>query len=218
MKLIDPSYKILCIANGADDEYGPLEFIEKAGRTCYKSNDEFKSKERTEQFIKMLIKRGHESVLEHSFMSVKFICDRGVSHEIVRHRLASFSQESTRYCNYAGGTFNKELTFIIPSFTVNDSQGYRYWKDAMYNAEQTYLWMISHGYKPEEARTVLPNSIKTELVMSANFREWRHFFKLRAARASGKAHPQMEELVRPLLKEVKTLVPVIFDDIEIPTD
>ena len=213
MNLINPSYDILTICCG-DKE---LELIETAGRTCYKS-ERFITTASSTEFVRNAIKRGHESILEHSLMTVRFICDRGVSHEIVRHRLASFSQESTRYCNYSKDNFGNELTFIIPSFFTTDQAAYKHWLDAMQTAEDTYLWLIKDGYKPEEARSVLPNSIKTEIVMSANFREWRHFFQIRAARYAGKAHPQMEELARPLLAECKRLVPIIFDDIVVPAD
>ena len=213
MILINPSYEILGIYCG--DEM--LSLMENAGRTCYKSVNQT-GKESTDAFIKAIVRMGHESVLEHSLMSVKFICDRGVSHEIVRHRLASFSQESTRYCNYTSDKFGNQLCFIIPSMFSLDSDGFETWKLAMNEAEVSYQHLIRLGYKPEEARSVLPSSVKTEIVMSANFREWRHFFKVRAARYSGKAHPQMEELARPLLKEVKQLVPIVFDDIIIPSD
>ena len=213
MRLIDQSYEILQICCGDEGR----NLIETAGRTCYKS-EAHAVKSSTSDFIRGLIKRGHESVLEHSLMSVRFITDRGVSHEIVRHRLASFSQESTRYCNYANDKFGNQLTFIIPSVFTTDSKGFDIWAKAMMDAELAYMELINNGYKPEDARSVLPNSIKTELVMTASFREWRHFFQVRAARYSGKAHPQMEELARPLLSEVKRLVPVVFDDIVVPAD
>lgn len=155
-------------------------------------------------------------MLEHSFLSVRFICDRGVSHELVRHRLASFAQESTRYCNYSKDKFGGELTFIDPLFWEKDSFEYSRWLKVCEMAEDEYCRLLSQpGVTPQEVRSVLPNSIKTEVVMSANYREWRHFFKLRAARATGPAHPQMEELTIPLLEELKTLIPVVFDDIEV---
>lgn len=156
---------------------------------------------------------GDEAMLEHSSLSIKFICDRGVSHELVRHRLASFAQESTRYCNYSKDKFGKELTFIKPIFLEEDSDSYKYWKNAMSDVEMYYFAMLGGGCTPQEARSVLPNSIKTEVVMTANYREWRHFFWLRAARKTGPAHPQMEELTVPLLYEVSGLIPVVFDDI-----
>lgn len=209
MKVIDAKYEILTPIRG--DE---LQLIENAGRTCYKSEEKI-TDESAKKFVKSLIDRKHEAMLEHSFLSIRFICDRGVSHELVRHRLASFAQESTRYCNYSKDKFGEELTFIKPIFFDEDTTGYRLWENAMAIVETDYMNMIKCGYTPQEARSVLPNSIKTEVVMSANYREWRHFFKLRAARATGPAHPQMEELTIPLLEELKTLIPVVFDDIEI---
>ena len=209
MRVINACYDILTPIRG--DE---LQLIEKAGRTCYKSEDKI-TDESANKFVAGLIKRNHEAMLEHSFLSVRFICDRGVSHELVRHRLASFAQESTRYCNYTQNRFgSKELTFIKPLFWDEDSFEYSRWEIACKNAEDEYFRLMSQpGCTPQEARSVLPNSIKTEVVMSTNYREWRHFFKLRAARATGPAHPQMEEITRPLLEELKTLIPVVFDDI-----
>lgn len=207
MKIINASTEILTPITG--DE---LRRIEYAGRTCYKSEDKI-TDDSAKKFVENLIKRGHEAMLEHSSLSVKFICDRGVSHELVRHRLASFAQESTRYCNYSKDKFGNELTFIKPCFLEDGSDPYIHWKHAMLNAEVYYFTMLSSGCTPQEARSVLPNSIKTEVVMTANYREWRHFFWLRAARKTGPAHPQMEELTVPLLYEVSGLIPVVFDDI-----
>lgn len=207
MKTINAGYEILTPIRG--DE---LQLIEKAGRTCYKSEDKI-TDESAKKFVAGLIKRNHEAMLEHSFLSIRFICDRGVSHELVRHRLASFAQESTRYCNYSQDKFGNELTFIKPLFLDEDTNEYRVWEHAMRVAESDYMMMLNAGRTAQEARSILPNSIKTEVVMSTNYREWRHFFKLRAARATGPAHPQMEEITRPLLEELKTLIPVVFDDI-----
>ena len=206
MKTINAGYEILTPIRG--DE---LQLIEKAGRTCYKSEDKI-TDESAKKFVAGLIKRNHEAMLEHSFLSIRFICDRGVSHELVRHRLASFAQESTRYCNYSQDKFGNELTFIKPLFFDEDTNEYRLWEHAMRVAESDYMMMLNAGRTAQEARSILPNSIKTEVVMSTNYREWRHFFKLRAARATGPAHPQMEEITRPLLEELKTLIPVVFDD------
>jgi len=149
--------------------------------------------------------------LEHFSFTVKFICDRGVSHEIVRHRIASYSQESTRYCNYSKGEFNGEITVIEPCFLVPGTTGYDIWYRACQMAEQYYFSMLDWGCSPQEARAVLPNSLKTELVMTANIREWRHFLKLRTSPA---AHLQMREVASLLLKELKQKVPVLFDDIK----
>ena len=207
MKIINASAEILTPITG--DE---LQRIEYAGRTCYKSEDKI-TEGSAKKFVENLIKRGHEAMLEHSSLSVKFICDRGVSHELVRHRLASFAQESTRYCNYSKDKFGNELTFIKPIFLEEGSDSYKYWENAMADAEIYYFSMLDSGCTPQEARSVLPNSIKTEVVMTANYREWRHFFWLRAARKTGPAHPQMEELTVPLLKEVVNKIPYVFDDI-----
>lgn len=209
MKVINPSFEILTPITGNE-----LKLIEAAGRTCYKSENNI-TYESSKKFVAGLIKRGHEAMLEHSFLSIRFICDRGVSHELVRHRLASFAQESTRYCNYNKDKFGNELTFIKPLFLEPGTDDYRLWANAMLQAEYRYMQLIQNGRTPQEARSVLPNSVKTEVVMSTNYREWRHFFKLRAARATGPAHPQMEELTRPLLEELKKLIPVVFDDIVI---
>lgn len=216
MKIVKPGFEILTNITGNE-----LKLIELAGRTCYKSEDKI-TDESAKKFVKNIISRGHEAMLEHSILSVKFICDRGVSHELVRHRLASFAQESTRYCNYSKDKFGNELTFIEPFFfcqkgICNRDNGllYNIWLDECESTENAYLKLLELGATPQEARSVLPNSIKTEVVVTMNYREWRHFFKLRAARFTGPAHPQMEEITRPLLEEVKKLIPIVFDDIVI---
>ena len=206
MKIINASYRIETPIDGAEI----LKRIEKAGRTCYKSEDRI-TDESAKSFVRMLIERGHESVLEHESITVRFVCDRGISHEIIRHRLASYSQESTRYCNYGNDRFGSELTFIRPCFLMGKPWAYCAWDNAMGFAENVYFNLLSDGCTPQEARSVLPNSIKTEIVMTANLREWRHFLKLRTAKA---AHPQMRELTVPLLHELQERVPVVFDDIQ----
>ena len=206
MKIINASYHIETPIDGAE----MLKRIEKAGRTCYKSEDRI-TDESAKSFVQKLIERGHESVLEHESITVRFVCDRGVSHEIVRHRLASYSQESTRYCNYSGDRFGSGLTVIKPYFLKEKTGAYTSWITAMFVAEKEYFAMLNWGCTPQEARSVLPNSIKTEVVMTANLREWRHFLKLRTAKA---AHPQMRELTVPLLHELQERIPVVFDDIQ----
>lgn len=186
-----------------------LREIEVIGRTCYKSEDRINNYS-AEKFVATLIKNGHEAMIEHHSITVKFICDRGVSHELVRHRLASFGQESTRYCNYSKDKFRKEITFIEPLFFDDETCKMLVWLDAMDAAEKSYFKLLDMGATPEEARSVLPNSLKTEIVMTMNLREWRHFFKLRCAKA---AHPQMRELTLPLLVEMIKLIPVVFDDL-----
>lgn len=185
--------------------------VENAGRTCYKSEGKATDTS-AEPFVRNIIKRGHEAVLEHGSLSARFICDRGVTHEIVRHRLAAYCQESTRYCNYANKQFNSEITVIEPYFFGKGTPIYRMWQKACENAETAYFDLLNEGCSPQEARSVLPNSLKTEIVMTANLREWRHFFKLRCATA---AHPQMREVALQLLDECKKLYPVFFEDIEV---
>lgn len=213
MIIIDPSFEILSdISDGGIEE---LQKIEKAARICYKSEDKITDDgESAKKIVSALIKSGHEAMIEHSQLTVKFICDRGVSHELVRHRLFSFAQESQRYCNYGKDKFGVNVTFIRPCFwDDNDDHTKRFynmWVDQCEKAEEKYLQMLSLGAKPQEARTVLPNSTKTEIVVTGNYREWRAFFKLRVDNA---AHPQMRQLTIPLLKELKEKIPVIFDDI-----
>jgi thymidylate synthase (FAD) len=151
--------------------------------------------------------------LTHCDVTARFVVDRGISHEIVRHRPASFAQESTRYCNYGKDKFGGEITFIIPEFFLYGSDEWKLWKGAMEAAEAVYLKMIDCGVTPEKARTVLPNSVKTEIIMTANCAEWKHFFELRACNSTGKAHPQMLEVSRPLLDDFKKTISVIFDDL-----
>lgn len=209
MKIVKASYQIITkISEGGIEE---LKEIEKIGRTCYKSENKISDDgDSAKNFVEMIISRGHEAMLEHSSLAVRFIVDRGVSHELVRHRIASFAQESTRYCNYSKNKFGNEITVIEPCFFLQGTPEYSMWKKAMHAAEEAYFYLIESGHSPQEARSVLPNSLKTEVCITANYREWRNFFKLRVADA---AHPQMREVTSPLLDELKTLVPVIFDDI-----
>lgn len=208
MIIVKPSYKILSKIDPIYD----LQLIEKIGRVCYKSEDKIdKTGESAKKLISNLIKWKHEAVIEHSFLSVKFVCDRGVTHELVRHRLASFAQESTRYCNYAGEKFGKQISVIEPYFYKDQPERYEIWKKSMEQAEQAYFDLLAQGSTPQEARSVLPNSLKTEITISANFREWRQILKLRCA---PDAHPQARELLIPLLKELQEKIPLIFDDIQ----
>jgi len=210
MNVIKPYFVIESDVNGEE----ALKLIEKAGRTCYKS-EEYINESSAAEFVRRIIRHGHEAVIEHYSITVRIVCDRGITHEIVRHRLASYSQESTRYCNYSKDKFDNQLTFIEPFFwdvnTVEGRKKYEIWKKAMEFAEKSYLELIENGATPQEARSVLPNSLKAELVMTMNLREWRNFFKLRTSAAS---HPQMREIAVPLLARFKELIPVVFEDIE----
>ena len=199
-----------------------LKQIESVGRTCYKSEDRITDDSAT-KFVRSLIKNGHEAMIEHNSITVRFICDRGVSHEIVRHRIASYGQESTRYCNYSNDKFSSEINVIdITDGIALDTKMKNYtpeliqeimneWLAAMEDAERHYIKMIELGATAQIARGVLPTSVKTEIVVTMNLREWRHFFKLRAHIS---AHPQMRELALPLLKEFQSLISCVFDDLE----
>ena len=208
MKTVKPSAEVLWIESGASI----LRRIESAGRTAYKSEG-CVSEDSAVEFVKLILARKHLSVLEHVAVSAHVICDRGVSHEIVRHRIASYTQESTRYCNYSQERFGSEVVFVLPSFLyerADDDLLFQKWERAMLEAERTYLEMIESGAKPQEARSVLPNSLKTEMVMTMNLREWRHFFSLRTAPT---AHPDMQIIAKELLADFRLHVPVVFDDV-----
>ncbi len=228
MRFIKPSYKIIDPLN---PEY-IIRKIEKCGRICYKSDesDEF---EKAKEFVRKRIETKHDSIIEHFSFSVIFIIDRGISHEMVRHRLASFSQESTRYVNFCKNKFGNQLTFIIPEWLPDLEEGEYYYNISnevchdkkpfvideitskfikeLLEIENLYMTLIKNGWTPEKARYILPNGIKTEIVVTANLREWRHILKLRTEVYS---HPQMREIMRPLVSELKSKIPIIFDDIE----
>jgi thymidylate synthase (FAD) len=222
MQIIKPSFEI----QDYGFEYDIYRALELAGRICYKSEDQNPSgiMQKSADFVAKRLRQGHESIIEHKSITVKFICDRGVSHEIVRHRLCSFSQESTRYCNYS----KKGMTFILPPW-VDDSllgewqQGLKLREIPQPEKEQDHIWwtvcyaieghynnLIEDDWSPQQARSVLPNSLKTEIVVTANLRQWREVFRQRTAKV---AHPQMRELMCPLLDKLKKDLPVIFGDI-----
>jgi len=227
MRLIKPSIEFLWITPE------PLETIEKAGRTCYKSEDKIASTS-AERFVQKLLMKGHFAMIEHASASYRVVCDRGVTHEIVRHRLFSYAQESTRYCDYKGG-----VTFIIPPWIVVpgkllnsevefDDEGFlefshstlrkcvQYagstyvWFCLLQRAERAYKVLRDKDWTPQQARSVLPNALKTEIVITGNLREWLHFFKLRTAKT---AHPQMQEIANMLLEDIRSRVSVIFDEL-----
>ena len=205
MKVIEPRAFIVQDINGEE----VLEHIEKCGRVCYKSEDRIKDGS-AERFIGMLVRNGHESVLEHFSFTAKFICDRGVTHEIVRHRIASFSQESTRYVDYTLDKNGGEIEIIIPYEMRDNEEAIEHLKWAVGEAEDAYRWIRYFGCKAQAARAVLPTCLKTELYMTANLREWRHFFKMRCSKA---AHPDIRVVANMLLKEAHDKIPVVFDDI-----
>ena len=207
MKIIKPSVEFI----NAPTYASLLSTVETAGRTCYKSEDKITDGS-AEKFVRNILKRGHEAVIEHGSITVRFTCDRGVSHEIVRHRLAAYCQESTRYCNYSKDGFGGEITVIEPSWCSEGDPTYDVWKKACLRAELAYFDLMTIGCSPQEARSVLPNSLKTEVVMTADLREIRHFLRLRCNSA---AHPDMRVVANLLLKECKSRYPVFFEDIEV---
>lgn len=206
--------KVELLSNPSYEEM--LTKIECIGRVCYKSENRIEEGS-AEKFIRGIIKRGHESVIEHESLSVRVICDRGISHEIVRHRIASYSQESSRYCNYSNDKFSNQIScidiatgFKYDLNNENDFKKYQIWEKAMKSSEEYYFQLLDLGAKPEEARSVLPNSLKTELIITMNLREWRHFFKLRT---SHRAHPQMVEVACNILNQFVERYPLFFEDL-----
>jgi thymidylate synthase (FAD) len=218
MKIVKADYRIMKPDVDDPDVYWDiLQDITKSGRIAYA--DSFSTGRipdaKAEEFVKRLIRDGHESVLEHVSMRVLFTVDRGVSHELVRHRLASFTQSSTRYCNYSQDKFGNEITVIRPCYLPDNASGaFNTWSRAMVDCENAYFMMLKQGCTPQEARAVLPNSLKTEVMMTTNLREWRHILNLRAAGSTGKPHPQMLEVMVPLLNELRLKMPALFEDIE----
>lgn len=213
MEIIEQTHELLGLPENG------LQLMEKAGRTCYKSEDKITG-DSAERFVEMLVKSGHHAMIEFGDMVVKLVTNRGVTHELVRHRHCSFAQESTRYVKYEGqmefikpvwcsdhllGSWTEQVS-VPPGFT----QAKHVWMKAMARAESDYKALLQNGWKAQHAREILPNSLKTEIVVKANIREWRNVFALRCAKAS---HPQMVALIRPLLKEVQTKIPVLFDDL-----
>lgn len=210
----------------------PLMAIEAAGRTCYKSEDRIEDcttcngtgmipghvevlepccecKKRAAKFTAMLIKRGHEAMIEHAVATFRFVCDRGVTHELVRHRLCAFGQESTRYCNYGKDKFGNEIAVIRPPGLTNEQWDRR--KDVYQAIQDAYMRELSEGIKPQIARGLLPISVKTEIVTTANFREWRHILRLRTAQP---AHPQIRIAMKQVYDVFAKKWPVIVEDIE----
>lgn len=210
MKVIQQSYEILT------DLSNPIETIlkpiEAAGRTCYKSENNI-TDDSCIKFCKMLCERGHEAMVEHSQLSVRFTVNRAIANEIVRHRLFSFAQESTRYVNYSKDKFGSEIKVIEPEDLLpSNSSVYQFWYNSCKNAEDAYMALLYENVKPEIARDVLPLSTATEIVVTGNIREWRHFFRLRSS-YNKCAHPQIRSICDRLLADLKSKIPVLFDDI-----
>jgi thymidylate synthase (FAD) len=187
-----------------------LTRLERYARVCYKSENKM-GPEYNAGFLKNLLKLGHESIIEHEKATVLIITDRGVTHELVRHRIAAYSQQSTRYCSFNQDKFGHEITVIEPFFYRKRPAAWDLWRHACLTAEKSYMELLEAGSSPQEARSVLPNSLKTEIVVTFNMREWRHFFRLRCDTA---AHPQMRQVAIPLLLHFQKLLPDLFLDIE----
>jgi thymidylate synthase (FAD) len=198
MKIIQPSIEILTPIDG---DY-ILKFLERCGRTCYKSEDKI-TEDSAEKFVRALIKSGHESVIEHYSITVKVVCSRAISHQIVRHRIGSYSQESQRYVSYKDGIEVIERPGL-------KGEALKEWEGAQQRSIDSYRRLIELGIKPEVARDVLANAAATEIVMTLNLRQWRHFCRLRTSPA---ADPQMRVIAGMILKEFKERLPVIFEDI-----
>lgn len=223
MFVTEPGFYILSPDNiWSTGKWELYRAIERAARTCYKSESEM-TNESAAKMVEKLVENGHEAMLEHAVIAVKFFLDRGLSHELVRHREASYAQESTRYCNYSKGKFDSQCTFISPYDEVeaqqaakdvdNTAEIMKEWTKACHDSEEHYLRMLELGATPELARSVLNNSLKTEIVVTANAREWRHIFKMRAVNTYGKPHPQMKALMHPLLERFAEAMPELFGDI-----
>lgn len=220
MKLVRPSVEILDNING--DEI--LKRLEQVARTCYKSEDKItESTDSAKKLIGTIMQAHHESILEFVDITVKFTCSIGCAREIIRHRVGSYTQESTRYCNYSKDKFDNQLTFIIPKWSMLHQGEYKIDdvlenaepRDCLFlenckNSELIYNHLVKLGCRAEEARDVLPLCIKTEINVKYNLREWRHFFTLRC---SDKAHPEIRLLARTLLKRFHNEIPLIFDDL-----
>jgi thymidylate synthase (FAD) len=204
MRIVNPSYEFITPLN----RDAILKRIEEAGRVCYLSEDKIE-KGSAERFVKMIMNKNHTSVIEHISLTVKFVTDRGIGNELVRHRIASYSQVSTRYVNYSDDKFGNEISVVMPSMLDSGALQIM-WEDACLNAERSYLKLIENCVKPEIARSVLPLCTATTIVMTADLREWRHVLQLRCAPA---AHPDMRALMKPLLQEFKKELPEIFSDV-----
>lgn len=212
MEIVNQGYTLIT-PHDQEAAHRQLSNLEEIVRVCYKSEEKI-TEDSYKKFLHMLIDKGHHAMLEHTFMQVRFICDRGITHEIVRHRLASYAQESTRWCDYGG----KGIKVICPGDiaeeyakgTPKGISGYRSWEASMKEAQLRYNMLRSEGFPPQDARAALPTCLKSELVVSTNFREWRHIFNMRTPIS---AHPDMRRLMKPLLEEVKELIPIIFDDL-----
>lgn len=208
MKLIEPR---VCVESY--DSRKIMKNLERACRTCYRSEDLI-TEESYKTLLKNCINRGHESILEHEKITIRMTCDVGVYKDLTRHRFASFSIESTRYCNYGKDKFDNEINFIRPIF-ADELDKFNIWEDTMKTIEDAYMKMVAAGYKPDEMRMILPHSVAAEVTMTTNIREWKHILDLRTKKM---AHPAVQQVMIPLLLNFKKNMPEIFGDIEYNED
>ena len=205
MKIVKPSAEVMFFVpeNGMSAE----QAIEMAGRNCYKSEDRI-TPDSAEKFVRMIRKRGHHAMLEFGYVMAHIVGDRGNSHEQVRHRLASYAQESTRYCNYS--KFGNEITVVEQAIAPIGSDKFPIWKESMERAERDYFNLLKNGWPPEEARSVLPIALKAEIVVGANLREWRHIFNMRCSKF---AHPIIRGIMLGILKKFNEKMPSVYEDL-----
>lgn len=204
MKIVKPWVEIPEI-----DGIKIMRTLERAAKQCYRSQGNI-TDESYDHFLRNCISRGHESVLEHEKITVRIYSDIGSYKDLTRHRHASFSVESTRYCNYSKDKFGSEISFIDPCH-IEDEEMYKIWKETMENIEKNYNLMAEKGALPDQLRMMLPHSTAAEYVMTANIREWRHIFSLRAVKHT---HPTVQQIMIPLLLHLKKEMPALFDEIE----
>lgn len=209
MQIVDPYIQVEKV-----DGTQIMKNIERACRTCYRSEGKI-TEESYKTLLKNCITRGHESVLEHEKITIRMYCDLGVYKDITRHRIASFSIESTRYCNYGKDKFGNELKFIKPCNMEEGTELYKLWEDACENIEKDYIEMSNLGALPDQLRMILPHSIAAEVTMTANIREWKHILSLRA---SNHTHPSIRQLMIPLLLHFKQIMPEIFENVPYDTE
>ena len=216
MKIVPQSFSILTPVHLDKKSVSLLyQQIETAGRTCYKSQLAI-TEDSARQFVKRLTENRHEAMLEHASITVRFVTSRAVSHELVRHRMASFAQLSQRYVNYSKEKFGHTIPFVRPTNIVPGSRAHELFLQACQSCEHAYFALLESGCNPEDARAVLPNATATEIVVTANLREWRHILSLRAAGTTGKPHPDMQALMLPVLDKFRAMMPEVFGDIPLP--
>lgn len=205
MKIIEPKIEIEKV-----DYNKIMKNLERACRTCYRSEDRI-TDESYKTLLKNCINRGHESILEHEKITIRMVCDIGVYKDLTRHRHASFSIESTRYCNYGKDKFDNEIKFIEPVNIEKGTELYLEWKNSCEEMETHYIKMAQMGATPDQMRMILPHSTAAVVTMTANIREWKHILSLRCTKH---AHPAVEQVMIPLLLHLKQNMPEIFESIE----